>query len=460
MPCGRRLLLVCSLVVVAPGAAYAGGTLPAAACVEALRAARIAGEKGDTEAERRGVEAAAQLAGCELPASSELLRLLRGGVIPASEGPEIRARMAARLADPATPVPPGVLAYLGRPDRAPEELDLLATALERRLETAARAGRSLPAGEREEIDAVLFPMQERLGRGEAARATLDRLLTSDEPAPWLWPALALDLELERWPSAAGLLERMLATAGAPRELERLYLETLAHLGRHDEIEARIEKLAGAATEEDRDWVVTLLVGAAWEARDAGRDDAAEAMFRRALALDPERDTARRALLHLYGSAEERATHEAAIAARREAEQDPQSLFEEGSALLAAGDAATAIGLLERAAPALAGGVYAEPSWYNLGLAAYKLERWRQAADAFGRAAALNPTRVESHFQRGVALHRAGACAEAVPALERALELAPAKYQARYFLGKCHEALGDAEAARRELALYREAQGGG
>src|SRR5690606_32025910 len=117
---------------------------------------------------------------------------------------------------------------------------------------------------------------------------------------------------------------------------------------------------------------------------------------------------------------------------------------------------TAIGLLERAAPALGGGVYAEPSWYNLGLAAYKLERWRQAADAFGRAAELNGDRAETHFQRGVALHRAGDCAAAIPALE----LAPGKHQARYYLGRCHEALGNAEAARRELELYRKAQGGG
>jgi tetratricopeptide (TPR) repeat protein len=449
------------LLAVAAGApARAAETLPPPACVEALRAARIAGEKGEAEAERRGVEAASALAGCELPASAELLRLLRAGALPPEAGPGIRARLAERIADPATPVAPGVLAYLGRLDRDREELELLATALERRIESAQRSGRALAAAEREEIDAVLFPIQQRLERTEAARETIDRLLASADPAPWLWPALALDLELERWSSAATLLERMLATAGAPRELERLYLETLAHLGRHDEIAARIEKIAAAATAEDREWVVTMLVGAAWEARDAGRDREAEAMFRRALALDPEHAQARLALLHLYGSAEERAAHESAVAARRDSEQDPQALFEEGSALLAAGDAAASIGLLERAAPALAGGAYAEPAWYNLGLAAYKLERWRQAADAFGRAAELNPERVETHFQRGVALHRAGACAEAVPALERALELAPSKYQARYYLGKCHEALGDAEAARRELELYRRGQSGG
>jgi tetratricopeptide (TPR) repeat protein len=448
------------LAVAAGSPARAAEALPPPACVEALRAARIAGEKGDAEAERRGVEAASALAGCELPASAELLRLLRAGTLPAEAGPGIRARLAERIADPATPVAPGVLAYLGRLDRDPAELELLATALERRIESAQRSGRALPAAEREEIDAVLFPLQESLGRREAARATLDRLLASADPAPWRWPALALDLELERWESAAASLERMLAAAGAPRELEGLYLETLAHLGRHHEVAARIERLAAAATAEDRDWIVAVLVGAAWQARDAGRDREAEAMFRRALALDPEHAQARLALLHLYGSAEERAGHEAAVAARRASEQDPQTLFEEGSALLAAGDAAASIDLLERAAPALAGGLYAEPAWYNLGLAAYKLERWRQAADAFARAAELNPGRVETHFQRGVALHRAGACAEAVPALERTLELAPSRYQARYFLGKCHEALGDAEAARRELELYRQGQSGG
>jgi tetratricopeptide (TPR) repeat protein len=456
----RRFPLAFALAAVSTGVARGADSVPSAACVEALRAARIAGEKGDAETERRGVETAAALAGCELPATSELLRLLRTGAVPAEAGPAIRARLAERLADPATPVPPGVLAYLGRLDRDLEELELIANALERRVEAAARSGREAAPRDRVELDATLAPLQQRLGRLEAARATIDRLLAGDEPARWRWEAVALDRELERWESAERMLLEMLAVPGAPRELEGLHLDLLARLGRHAELDAKLEKLAAAPSEEDRPWVVAMLLGGAWEARDAGRDGAAETMFRRALALDADCEEARQALLHLYGSAEERAAHEAAVEARRQSEDDPQRLFEEGSALLAAGDAATAIGLLERAAPALGGGLYAEPSWYNLGLAAYKLERWRQAADAFGRAAELNGERIETHFQRGVALHRAGACAEAIPALERTLELAPTKHQARYYLGKCHEALGDAESARRELDLYRKAQGGG
>lgn len=449
-----------AFVAAAGGAASEAPTLPPVACVEALRAARIAGEKGDGDAERRGVEAALEVAGCDLPAANELLRLLRSGAVAAESGPEIRRRLTERLADPSVPLPPGILAYLAGLEHDAGELEQLATALERRLEAASRSGRQPAPSERVEIDGTLVLLQQQLGRFEAARTTIDRLLATDDPARWRWQALALDRELERWESAERILLDMLAVPGAPRELEGLHLDLLARLGRHAELEARLEKLAAAPSDEDRPWVVAMLLGGAWEARDAGRDGAAETMFRRALALDAESEEARLALLHLYGSAEERAAHEAAIAARRQSEDDPQRLFEEGSALLAAGDAASAIALLERAAPALGGGVYAEPSWYNLGLAAYKLERWRQAADAFGRAAGLNPDRVETHFQRGVALHRAGACAEAVPALERTLEVAPAKHQARYYLGKCHEALGDLEAARRELELYRKAQNGG
>jgi tetratricopeptide (TPR) repeat protein len=255
---------------------------------------------------------------------------------------------------------------------------------------------------------------------------------------------------------------MLQVPGAPESLRELYVTTLARLGRFDEMSAQLDRLApGAAADENAiARYLNLLIEAGWALRDAGRDAEAEALFRRALALDPSSASARQVLLHLYGSAEERAAHETAVAERRALEEDPQALYEEGSQLLAAGDPATARDLLARAAPGLEGTRFAEAAWYNLGLAAFKLEQWPAAAEAFGEAVRLHPTRADAQFQLGYALHRAERCAEAIAPLEAALELAPGRNETHYFLAACHSALGDAAAAARESELYRRGKSGG
>jgi tetratricopeptide (TPR) repeat protein len=199
----------------------------------------------------------------------------------------------------------------------------------------------------------------------------------------------------------------------------------------------------------------LLVGAAWGLRDAGRDPEAQAAFRRALASDPGNEEAQLALLHLYGTAEEKAAQAAAVATRRAEETDPIALFEEGSDLLGAGDAGGARDLLARAASQLGGTDYAEPAWYNLGTAAFKLERWQEAASALGEAIAVNPARVESHFKLGIALYHLERCKDAVPALRRTLELQRDKRDAHYYLAACYTKLGDLDAAAREHALFNQ-----
>jgi tetratricopeptide (TPR) repeat protein len=273
----------------------------------------------------------------------------------------------------------------------------------------------------------------------------------------------LDVELERWASAAPLFERLLAGELASAQLRAQYVLVLAHLGRYDEVRAQIAQLptSSAPAEGDLpvDPLVDLLLQVAWGLRDAGRDAEAEEVFRQALAREPARPEARLALLHLYSSAEERAAQQAAVDFQRAVETDAQTLYDEGSALLAAGDAAGALDMLARAAPQLTDGPLAESAWYNLGLAAYKLERWETAAEAFGKAAALNPERPETHLQRGMALHRLGRCADSVAALRKALELRPERREARYYLAECLDALGRREEAARERALYRQGGGG-
>ena len=250
---------------------------------------------------------------------------------------------------------------------------------------------------------------------------------------------------------------MVDAPDAPQTLRAMYVRALAHLGRFDEMTKQIEKLvpppSPTTSELAASSYVSVLVNAAWALRDAGRDAEAQAIFRRVLAHEPEHTEAQLALLHLYGTAEERAAQAAAVAARRAGESDPLLLFEEGSDLLGAGDAKGASDLLARAAPQLVGTDYAEPAWYNLGAAAFKLERWDEAANALAEAIAVNPSRVESHYKRGIALFHLERCRDAVASLRRTLELQPDKRDAHYYLAGCYTKLGDTAAAARESALF-------
>ena len=457
--------------VAAPAAA---GGLPPIECVRTVRDARIAREAGDAAGARQKLEAAVELPGCELPALSDLLRLLQEVPEAGERAATLRERLAGRLGDPTVELPGGLLTQLvglGRTGDDPAGDALLLEAVQRRSVSAAAAGRDLRPAERIEMLDVTALLQERLGQEEAARETLARLLAIAPSDALRWRALLFDLEHERWESAAELLAPLAADPEAPEVVRFYQVEVLAHLGRYDEMLRALERLtpgpdapaapalAASAPPGFREIegphaaYVALSIEAAWALRDAGRDAEAAGLFRRALALDPEHREAQAALLHLYGTEEERTAAAAATQARRQSETSPEKLFEEGTDLLGAGDAAGAIELLARAAPALAGSGYAEPAWYNLGNAAVKLERWEQAAHAFEQAIAVNPTRTDSHFKRGVALFHLGRCAESVPALQRTLELQADKRDAHFYLSGCYARLGNAAAAAREKALF-------
>lgn len=482
---GRRFVLLAGALSATAASALLGAgdsSLPTLTCVEQVRAARIARQALDAVTARRLLEAAVELPGCDLPALSALLELVRGDV-DGVEVAELRDRLSARLGDAATALPRGFLTQLARlgfaaADPAGDRA-LLAT-LERRLGSAAASGKELALAERVEIFTVRAELEGRLGLEDAERASVARLLELEPTENLRWRALLLDVDAGRWPSVLDLLAPMLAEPGAPETLRYLRIQALSRLGRFDEMLVEIEAVAppptalaqapavdvetlGAvapielpsASAQRITNYIQLLVNVAWTMRDLGRDAEAAALFRRVLRFDPERQDASLALLHLYGSAEERAAAERAAAARRASETDPLALFEEGSDLLGAGDLAGARELLARAAPALAGSGYAEAAWYNLGSAAFKLERWEEAASAFAEAIAVHPERAESHFKSGVAFFRLGRWSDAVGSLRRALELQPDRRDVHYFLAGSYGQLGDTAAAARHRALFEE-----
>jgi len=429
--------------------------LPPIACVESVRASRIARDAGDTAKAGSQLEAAVELPGCELPALAAMLPLLRLGAVTPERTAALRQRLADRLADPTSELPSGLLTHLVHLPSTSADDDLMLGALERRLAASqAKAPTTIDVAELLEVTADL---QQRRGKSEAARDTLARLLALQPTEHLRWRALFLDLQLERWASAADALATMVDSVEAPVFLRETYVSVLARLGRLDEVTAQLAKLAPPPSPRAGDLppsrYAQVLLDAAWGLRDAGREADAQATFRRVLAYDPNLAEAQLALLHFYGTAEERATQAAAVAARRESETDPLALFEEGSDLLGAGDFEGARSLLSRAAPQLGNTDYAEPAWYNLGNAAFKLERWDEAARAFTEALTVNPKRVEGHFKRGIALFHLERCGEAVAALRRTLELQPDKRDAHYYLAGCYAKLGDAAAAARENALF-------
>jgi tetratricopeptide (TPR) repeat protein len=76
----------------------------------------------------------------------------------------------------------------------------------------------------------------------------------------------------------------------------------------------------------------------------------------------------------------------------------------------------------RQAVALAGNL--AEAHFQLGLVLAKREDWAGAADAFDRAAELNPSMAYAHYYGGLMAYRAGRPARMANAFERFLQLAP------------------------------------
>lgn len=436
------------------------GDLPPEECVQKLRSAHLAAASGSTEAALEMLHAAAEACPGELAPIHALLEHDRVHGLPEGERQRLLDRLRRRLADPEQALSPAILQQLARDPGADQELlRELAEGVSRRLEAAA--GEPSPG-----LLTVLAEIQTRMGDDEGAADTLERLRRRNGGKTVTDALIQLHLRLKRWPEALALIE----AADARGETYRwLRIELLSELGRVEEARPEAERLAAELAEVrpdperespellaiERARAAELLERLAWSFVDTGRDAEAEALLRRALALVPDSPELAAALLHLYGTEEERRAHAAEVARGWEVETDPRALFDEGSQRLASGDAEGAFELLHRAAPRLP---YLEAAWFNLGMAAYRLERWPEVVEALGRAARLNSSRSASFFFRGVALVYLERCDEAVAALERALELDPSRVQGHYYLAGCYRALGRGEEAERHRRRYEAARG--
>ncbi|HVS16652.1 MAG TPA: tetratricopeptide repeat protein [Thermoanaerobaculia bacterium] len=459
------------LLVLLPGGVPAQDTgsatgLPTVECLRGLRSARVARMREDPETELRLLLAARQPCGERLEWLQGLLDYERRLGLPAAVHDEVHGRLLARLADPALEVPEAVAAHLVyEPDLDPQIRAAVALAFQRRIEgSAAPSIRALR---------TLAYLQESLGRLDEAAAALERLSLLESGEGSDWTLMRLYRELERWPDAARVTRRIVERGELQASLFHAQLIDLLvragdPQGALHELEA-LERDAGSSTLAGGPGA-EVYVSLAWELRDAGLDEQAERLFRRALER-PERtgasllaeivpqsttssSEAALAVLHLYSSAEEReqlAQRAAESAARSD---DSFARYEAGTQALTSGKLEEAFDLLSRAAPELP---ELEAAWHNLALVAYRLKRFAAAAVAYARANALNPRRADGWFFQGLALVSLERCADAVEPLETALRLDPARSLAHYHLAHCYTELGRAEDAERHLQAYQRPQ---
>jgi len=421
--------------------AEAGSTLPPKESVQLLRAARIARMQGDFAAELAKLQEALEAFPEDVTPIFALLEYRRTHGSSAGIDQKLHDEMARRLDELQQQLSSAVLFQLiADPDLSDEVLVLLAGHLTTRTQgTAAHAeaGRLLEA---------LARIQQRLGLRDAAATTLIKLSKQRGTESQLWPLLGLLTRLERWSELAEYLQTLI-DSGTP-DLRSQLAYALARAGKFEEVLAQFKALdnqvLGYPARVSGD-AVRSMNHVAWIARDAGRDDVAETLFRQALEVDPEDEAIQAVLLHLYGSRQDQQRLALAEADRRAAESDPQTLLDEGTQLLAAGDVDTAIELLKRAAPYFP---ELEAVWYNLGMAGYRLGDWGTAETAFAKAVDLNPGRAQSYYFRGISLVQAKRCSEAIEPLLIALELDANRTLAHYYLMVCYQMAGKtAEEAR-------------
>ena len=447
-------LLVALLLAASPTSAGAQssattvGEMPDVACVRLLRSARIAELKSAPAVEVAWLKRARNE--CNEPTSA-LVALLGAHLrnpLPENEIQEYRRDLIAAFDDPSSAPPPGVLEFIARGDEADETVLLAALGLvERRLfSDDVNRSRFL------RLKALL---SQRLMRyAEATRALVELRVLEPKNEEIAWALLRLLNFQQDWNAAANLLGEM-AEDGGPTIRSR-YARALARAGRVDEANLQLEILAGAIDRGDAlalNHYAAEVLAAAWNLRDSGRLQKAERLFRLADEYAPPEGwpsvEARGALVHLYGTAEQRAAYQQVVADRWETVTDPQSLLNEGANQLSAGNFDRAVELLERAAEELG---HMEAVWYNLGFAAYRAERWDQAWQALDRASELNDQRADTSFFSGLALVNLERWQDAVPRLLRTLELDPERRLAHYQLWVCYRSLGlETEAARHQAA---------
>ena len=460
------------MVLPAAGGVESDG-LPPEECVQIMRGARIARMHEDAATELTKLQAAFKTCPEEIGPIYSLVDYYQRQPGQEENYRKYRSLLLQRLQDPEVDLPIGVIEYLIRnPDTKKSLFSSSASDATELRAILDRVSRQVEASAAPEpaMMRIQAQLQRQVAEYEAAAATLERLWRETAAEDAFGALIELYFKSERWQDAADLMAPRVAKGGRFRFS---YAHVLGKLGRYDDAMKQVELLAsgadGAVVRRDDFEVISLefeggyvidisrqsglyglLMQIAWDLRDLGQDENAEHLFRQLLAESPDSSGLQAIVLNLYADEEERQGHAEALADTWRSETDPDTLFNEGTQRLTAGDAAGAIDLLRRAAPELP---ELEAAWYNLGMAAYRLEDWATVVSAFGRAGELNPARVQTFFFRGLALEKLDRCGEAVTDLERAAKLDPDRALTHYYLAACHRKLANQTAAAAALERY-------
>ncbi len=430
--------------------AGAPAALPTVACVNRVREARLAWTTGSPDGALAALDDAVKA--CPGDLEPLLLRVEIERVLGRDEAAAADlARIRTRLGNDQAPVSLGSLVRaILDPRMSASELAPIRTALEARLATP-------PVADERRVRRSLAAVCGRLGEIDAARAALKPLLVSGPSADERWAAAELELEAECWPAAIEQLEALVRESPELANPARLLLtEAYAGAGRFEEVArvARDMQAAGGGWSVSGQ-LIDALLNAAWTARDAGQSATARRLFEAVIEIEPDNEPAHEAIVNLYAGLEGRRAAAAAKQRELAEEEDPEVLLEQGSRLLATGDAAGAMEALRRAAAALPDDPVA---WSNLGVAAIRLEDWPRAAEALERAVALEPEATSNRLNLGTALARLDRCDEALATLAPLVAAHPELWQAEYWRWFCFDRLGQAAEAAAALARYQAGRG--
>jgi tetratricopeptide (TPR) repeat protein len=413
-------------------------TMPSEEQVRAVRTAWIAERSGDVEGARRLF----MEAGTTWPDDPYLLdetpRFLDRTGRDTSVQATLRARLIAVLADPSRPLPVAIVRrQILDKGASRDDLELL--------EKAVSAKLAEPAHEEERLS-LLADVQRRLEDADGLSLTLERMAVLRPSHELTWERLSLAVHRQRWPEAKALLDQIGRAGNDSLLYEHIRLLVLAHLG---DVEAVLAAAGETTDREARERLVGALQQIGWDLWDAGRERDAETIFRKSLALSPGNVAAAQIVAQLFATPEERAARGSEAEASWSGIDDPTLLLQEGSSRLVAGDAAGAYPLLQRATAALPEEASA---WYNLGLAAKKIERWEEAVSALQRALALRADWPPALRALADAQAKSGACPAAVGTARRAAEVDAAHPDPYVTLFHCLQEMGDhagAQAAKAE-----------
>lgn len=200
--------------------------------------------------------------------------------------------------------------------------------------------------------------------------------------------------------------------------------------------------------------LTALIEAALGAHQAGQFEAAEPLYREALALDPAHTGA----LHYFGVLHyQRGHHDIAASLMSRA----LKLDRHNAACWSnRGLVAAALGHLDEAMICYDQALQLQPDFAdahnNFGVALQAQGSVREAIEHYRLALATNPALVDAHLNLGTALSKLARFDEALACYRQVLSLDPASAEAHFNAGNAHNALGERDAAiasfERALAL--------